>query len=561
MEIQPRHLTLADLLHNRLFRIPDYQRSYSWSSREREDLFEDIKGVHKESGHASHFMATIVCLRRDKVKLGTTPFTKLDIVDGQQRLTTLIILLNTICRALDEEKKKQRRLAEELAELLVKPEGDNLLLLQTNHDASHYFANYMREGTAPPPAEAETLADKELLFAIQECTKFVEDWREKGTLIELAALIKNRLSFILYEISDEKLVYTVFEVLNSRGMEVAWLDRLKSILMGRAFSIEEENRGGLIRDLHTIWRDIYTTIGLRQGLNTEVLRFAATLYYQDKPSKPLGEREAVDSLRSMATDARQIRNIAQRLLKVTKACHKVMSNPRRNAVTRIAQARLLAVAIHLGEFNNEDRKSLLDCWERVSFRIYGLYNRDARTGAGGYCRLSWEILRSESSLLPDDIRNRIRQIGERYPIEEAIHGLRGNDCYNDWGDELRYFLFRYEEHLAEEHGLNVNNIHWEHVWANNAVQSIEHIRPQSDERMPEDIKHTLGNLMLLPPQINSRLQDKPPRDKINSYRRTGFYHADEVVEMLETSPSWSKKTCKRRERRLIQWAAREWGED
>ena len=76
-------------------------------------------------------MATIVCLRRDEVELGTDLFTKLDIVDGQQRLTTLIILLNAIRRTLDKEKKGQRRLADELSKLLVKPEGDNLLLLQT----------------------------------------------------------------------------------------------------------------------------------------------------------------------------------------------------------------------------------------------------------------------------------------------------------------------------------------------------------------------------------------------------------------------------------------------
>lgn len=216
-QIEPRHLTLTELLHNRLFRIPDYQRSYSWSSRERKDLFDEIRGVHDEGDDASHFMATVVCLRRVSVDLGTNRFYKLDIVDGQQRLTTLIILLKAIHLALDK-KKKQRRLAEELAELLVKPEGDNLLLLQTNHDANLYFTNYMRTGTAPGPSEAKTIADRELLSAIQECKKFAENWQKSGALIDLVALIKNRLSFILHEVSDEKLVYTVFEVLNSRGI-------------------------------------------------------------------------------------------------------------------------------------------------------------------------------------------------------------------------------------------------------------------------------------------------------------------------------------------------------
>ena len=555
-QIQPSVLTLAELLHNRLFRIPDYQRSYSWSSREREDLFKDISGIAKEGGDADHFMATIVCLRRGSKDLGTTRFTQLDIVDGQQRLTTLIILLNAICRDLDREKEGQRRLAEELEELLVKPEGDNLLLLQTNHDASHYFANYMREGTAPQPVRAKTLADKELLSAIQDCRKFIEIWREEGNLLKLAALIKNHLSFILHEISDEKTVYTVFEVLNSRGMEVAYLDRLKSILMGEAFKIEEAKRGELIQDLHRIWRDIYATIGLRQGLNMEALRFAATLYSKTPRNRPFSERDAVDSLRSRATSARQIRRIAHWLLRVTEACDKVMSNPRQNAVTRIAQARLLAVAIYVKRgLGDNDRKMLLDCWERVSFLIYGLHAKDARTQVGEYCNLSWDILYRDLS--SDEIRERIHQLSRNFPIEEAINGLRGEDCYYGWTDEIRYFFFRYEEHLATCNNLNADNLYWEHIWANNASQSIEHIRPQSEA--PEDIKHTLGNLMLLPPNLNAELQDRPPRSKLDSYRRTGFHHADEVVEMLGRSPKWSRKTCRQREEKLLRWAADEWG--
>lgn len=554
----PKVQSLAHLLRDRLFHIPDYQRSYSWSSREREDLFKDINGIANEGKDAEHFMATIVCLRRGNKTLGTTEFTKLEIVDGQQRLTTLIILLKEICRALDREKEGQRRLAEELQELLVKPKGDNLLL-RTNHDASHYFANYMREGIAPSPDKAKTLSDKELLSAIQDCRKFVKRMGKEGGLLDLTALIKNRLSFILYEISDKKTVYTVFEVLNSRGMEVAWLDRLKSILMGEAFKIEKAKRGDeLIQDLQTIWRDIYAKIGIRQGLNMEALRFAATLYSKTPKSELFSERDAVESLRARATDAKQIRKIAHWLLRVTEAHDEVMSNPRQDVVTRIAQVRLLAVAIYVRDFKDNDRKMLLDCWERVSFLIYGLHKKRTQTQGRKYRRLSWDICRSDlSPLSPGEIRQRIQKLSSDFPIKEAINGLRGNDCYNKWDDQLRYFLFRYEEHLATCNNSNANSLHWEHIWANNPSQSIEHIRPQS--KAPEDIKHTLGNLMLLPLDLNRELRDRPPKEKLASYRRTGFHHADEVVKMLGQSPKWSRKICKQREKKLLRWAADEWG--
>ena len=450
IDIQPRHLPLSKLLAGRLFEIPDYQRAYSWTSRERMDLFEDIRRVYSKGAKESHFMATIVCLHRRRVDLGTDEYDQLDVVDGQQRLTTLIILLNTIKLAFNPANAKQERVLRELSELLVKVEGDSLLLLQTNHDASHHFSEFLRSGTFTSPDAAETVADRELLTAIKDCRAFVEKWTNNGqSLIDLFACLKNRLSFILHEISDEKLVYTVFEVLNSRGIEVHWLDRLKSILMGKAFELQNANGTVLIKDLHSIWRDIYAQIGLKQGLNTEALRFAATLYQSDTPHRPLSERDAVDQLRTNAIDPASIRKVAYWLLKVTRACDKVISNRRQNAVTRISQARLLAVAIHLRQdIRKTDRLELLARWEKVSFRIYGMCGYDARTEVGNYVRLAWKITHEHISV--KEIHAEIKLIGKHFPIDNAVDALRNTNCYEGWQDELRYLMFRYEEYLSKK---------------------------------------------------------------------------------------------------------------
>ena len=117
-------------------------------------------------------MAAVVCLRREKQTLGTDEFHVLEVVDGQQRLTTLIILLNALKLALKPKDKAEAKLARELSELLVKVEGDELLLLQTNHDSSHYFATFLRKGTSPASASATTLADREILRAIEDCQAF-----------------------------------------------------------------------------------------------------------------------------------------------------------------------------------------------------------------------------------------------------------------------------------------------------------------------------------------------------------------------------------------------------
>ena len=96
-------------------------------------------------------MATFVGLSRktEKQQIIADQFSVIEIVDGQQRLTTLIILLKAIQKALDVSDKHEKGLSEELGKLLVKDDEHTLLLLQTNHDTSHFFADYIRHGVVP----------------------------------------------------------------------------------------------------------------------------------------------------------------------------------------------------------------------------------------------------------------------------------------------------------------------------------------------------------------------------------------------------------------------------
>ncbi len=91
LNIRPEYLTLDQLLAKRLFRIPHYQRAYSWTSKERSDMFKDISKL-KDKPDNSHFMATIVGLHRETKTIVTDQYNVIEIVDGQQRLTTLVLL-------------------------------------------------------------------------------------------------------------------------------------------------------------------------------------------------------------------------------------------------------------------------------------------------------------------------------------------------------------------------------------------------------------------------------------------------------------------------------------
>lgn len=334
MMIQPKYLKLNELLNGRLFRIPPYQRAYSWERKQRQDLFSDIDRMRSAGGDSVHFMATMVGLKRQKTTIATDEFDEIEVVDGQQRLTTLVILYKSLAMSLDKTDRPEQLLADEIDALLVKDDNLSLLLLQTNHDTSNHFATFLRNGKHPPASDASTLADRLLLEAMEDCSNFVTNWQ--GTKLQLGAILKNRLALIFHEIEDEVAVYTVFEFLNSRGLDVAWLDRLKSALMGTAFENSKGNKHEAIMELHQIWGDIYRCVGLHQGRSSESLRFAATLKSEDVLSKVQSEADAVETLRNLTNNtAKGTIEVSRWILAVVKAADKLLTDTRRTAVTKL----------------------------------------------------------------------------------------------------------------------------------------------------------------------------------------------------------------------------------
>ncbi len=570
MNIQPQYLNLNKLLENRLFRIPHYQRAYSWKTKQRSDMFSDIKKL-KDNPDNSHFMATVVGLCRNTRRIHENEYQFIEIVDGQQRLTTLVLLLKTIQQKLtssltDEDRMKgtpEARSERNLQELIVKQDDLSLVLLQTNHDLSQYFANFLRddEGVQPPPiSDAQTLADQDLLRAIHECKSFVDQWEDT---IDLLSIIKNQLRFIFHEITDEAAVYTVFEVLNNRGLYVSWLDRLKSMLMAVVFEDNQGNSIEHIEELHQIWSAIYATVGLQEALDTESLRFAATLRLNRDGRKILSEEESFKRIKSdVGNSAAKTIEISKWLLEVTKAVKQVHVDmqPYKSVVTKIVHARLLAVSILLRKFGEAEETSLLTEWENTSFLIFGLRENDARTGVGDYVSLACDIWNKEDFVV-DAIFTRINKLGIPYRFNPFVF-LGKVDWYTESQAELRYLLCRYEEYLASLQGQRFSNEQWTRIWEKSPVSSIEHILPQSIgvqyKSQDGTFVHRLGNLMLLPPGLNSSLGKKDPIEKAAEYRKLGLFDAVDVAQTIEANGEWGEAQIKEREEDILNWIADVW---
>ncbi len=568
MNIQPSLLTFDRLLQGRLFRIPQYQRAYSWGSKEREHLFADIRKIDQHGdGDRHHFMSTVVCLKRERESVGATEFETFDVVDGQQRLITLIIILRALGDALGEGDGDERIEATNLTSLLVKRDK-RLILLQTNHDKRGILRNYLEGKPTRDVCSVHTLAERNLVDAIAECTRFVEGW-STGPL-SLLGKVKNRLDFVFFVVEDEGSVYTIFEVLNSRGLEVDSLDKCKSVLMGIAFdNLPSEVRTWHIEALHSRWTAIYETIGVRKVPGHEILRFSATFKQPHLANRITSSANAIEFFRDYCErEPTAVVEVSSEFLSIAEQLKDLYGNRRLEAVTDILHARLLAVAIMMTEsLSDQERTDVLDLWEKVTFRIFGLLRKDARVGVGSYTRLAYRIYKQEvKGKAP--ISQEIAAIGEGFPIDDAIKELHGADCYNGWENDLRYFLYRYEEDLAKEAGREISTEVWTQIWDVSSHTTVEHIHPQTQTpnrywkgklgRGPRQVDkhvHRLGNLILLPPDLNSEAGAQPFSKKKEIYKRSDLLMVREITEQKD----WDRRTIARREDRLLEWAKRTWG--
>ena len=244
------------------------------------------------------------------------------------------------------------------------------------------------------------------------------------------------------------------------------------------------------------------------------------------------------------------------------------ANKRRNAVTDITQARLLAVAIMLRKgLREEERNSLLEQWERTSFKIYGLFRKDSRTKVGEYVRAAKKIQKDANANV-NDLLNTIARIGIDFPIDTAVEELRKHDFYSNWQKELQYLFFRYEEYLAEMNGTQLDKIIWNEIWESNPNNTIEHILPQ-DKSKPcwnhftedehRELVHSMGNLCLLAPRLNSEAGNKGFSDKKETYKKASLMLLNEIVSDNGVERSvWDKDAINYRREQLIKFAMEQW---
>ncbi len=257
--------TFRKLMGNGLvYRVPMFQRDYSWTEQEWDDLWQDLVAMMEPGGEQGHYMGYLVLQSEDERTF--------DIIDGQQRMTTLSLLvlavLSNLRRLVDGavEAADNRRRSDELRKTYI---GflDPVTLIATskltlNRHNDQYYQTYLVPLETPPKRNlkaSEHLLRKSFEWFEERVKERFGQARSGQELAKFVDTVSDRLFFTVISVADELNAFKVFETLNARGVRLSSTDLLKNHL----FSVVH-GAGGHELELRTLedrWEAIVGKLG------------------------------------------------------------------------------------------------------------------------------------------------------------------------------------------------------------------------------------------------------------------------------------------------------------
>ncbi|PST49783.1 hypothetical protein COO72_00705 [Bifidobacterium callitrichos] len=256
--------------------IPRYQREFSWRQQQWEQLFDDLTA---EPDGGPHFMGTIIAVSTTDDSLHPT----LELVDGQQRMTTLSILLAVLYERLAPRlaefatSKQRMRIFMDHYGMLVFDDNHPRLTLQAQGDNDidyrYLIAMVTHESDGPEPQRPRNWGNRRIAKAFKYFERRVDALAEGSedpltTLFELADLA-SRAVLVKIEVPDHASAFTLFESLNDRGMPLSPVDLIKNTMLGRA----DRETGIDVDKAFLRWTGIVDALGADGGDQERFLRY------------------------------------------------------------------------------------------------------------------------------------------------------------------------------------------------------------------------------------------------------------------------------------------------
>lgn len=551
-------VSINDLLTNgKIYRVPQYQRDYSWREENWDDLWTDIVGVENED--RPHYMGAIV-LQQQKDK-------SYSIIDGQQRIATLSIIILAAIKNIQE-------LADANIETVSNSERIGLLReryigskdaaslrysskLFLNENNDQFYQNYLLQLRAPINP-TRLVATERLLWSAfnyfygkiknyfseqkdgERIASFVTDW------------VAEKLVFIQIVVEDELKAYTVFETLNARGIDLTVTDLLKNYLLALSSDSKVDQRQAQdqwnkiiqITDLDDFpkflryyWNsrnDLVRKGNLFKAVRSSIKTAAGSFALLDELEKLAAVYVALEEPNDeLWSDAPEVRKLIRelKLFRVTQ-CYPLLLN----AYVR---------------FSPTEFEKVLRVCSVISFRYNVISGLNPNEQEAVYNRAARGVFSGTLS----NVTQVASELKDIYPSDEAFYNAFAAKSINTNRSKkiARYILFALENQIAATGGRR----DFEEESA-----TIEHILPESFssewaesfsfDQQPNYV-YRIGNLTLLEANKNRDCERKTYSEKLEIYK-TSQYKITSAIDY----PEWTPTQIKLRQDKLANYAKAIW---
>ncbi|TBW33670.1 DUF262 domain-containing protein [Azotobacter chroococcum] len=581
--------TIEQFFTGKTLSIPAYQRDYAWTTTNVDDLFEDIEEAMDLGG--GHYLGTFILSQPDR-------HSPMHVVDGQQRLTTLTMLLNALIEKVTDKDVRSFYRSTYISHPV---HGSKFTVLGENQI---FFENLLK-GNPPAPVSDGQERLRAAYDWIQQRISATAEAGGQDALKKWLTSISN-LEVLEFTESDEGKAIRMFQSVNDRGVPLAKMDIAKSLLIyysnrflsGELDTMIAERFGEAFRCFSQIKRLAAQSGYQIRIINRDPFREDDVFRYHyfafdgepyDAPcgvdynatSETVLEEFLKPSLKGMRSDRERLRKFIEAyvsdLASFFKGLLGLVTTTRQDRqlymlfVIQDVSATLypLLIRLHLqkrlnNRVENHLNRSLLQLIEMVDLRVYKIQATNPQADIAA-------LIKGLNSLDDESVANTLLFVCQRFmPSAKLQARLSDEAMYRNPGT-LRIFL-AYEDTTRQSQGAALLSTDELVALVKDGI-TIEHVIPQepsfgikqygfhSEESYLENI-HLLGNLLPLEKRINSACSNNSTEDKISSRKlyRTSAFHSVKTLaaKHANTSPAFNKRAIHERSASLAAFAVSTW---
>ena len=534
------------------FKVPLYQRDYSWEQTHWNDLWLDIE-TNREN-NSKHYMGSIVLVSKNKKQY--------DIIDGQQRLTTLTLLILAVVDALQslvakevDVENNEKRIELLITDFIGKKSLSSLNYenkIELNESNNPFFSTYLTNFRKPINIKSEIKSNKQLWKCFNYYKELIKEEILKdddvSSLISFVEYISDSLLFIQITATDDLSAYLIFETLNDRGLDLSVTDLLKNYL----FSIVDDSDKSHVKNIWDVTINHVSYSGfpkflrhywmMQNGLIQEKELFKTIKRHINTP------QSAFEILNSMSEVSEIYSALSQPNHQLWDGQDRVRKYIRELSLFNVTQCYPLLVNSYL-YLDHDNWVGVLRMCSVISFRymvISGLNPNALESKYNEACK----AINSGDVKSVRDIFNILKPL---YVLDEDFErNFETKSIRTKRSSKLaRYILYTIENHLSE-HSLDFefDNGSLEHILPENPTDDWHVNFPKEIE---ESFIYRLGNFTLLEADKNRIIGNKIYEHKVDVYKSSRYELSKRIGYKI-----WNQENLSLRQKYLAKQAKSVW---